>query len=94
MKTIYLILLFPVLVIGCIYSMIRYLTTCFFNTDKAWQIAFQVDELANVGANGKKNTTISARSARARNANKTWGCVMCKFLNYFQKNHCDIALES
>jgi hypothetical protein len=92
MKRLALLLLLPLLILGCAWSMWRYLWSVVTNPAKAWNIAYLVDELANVGANGKPNTTISARSARARNAGRRWGCVLCKVLNWFQANHCDIAL--
>jgi hypothetical protein len=91
-KRLALIALFFVLVPGCVYALLRFLTCIVFNTDKAWNIALMIDQTANVGANGQVDTTISARAARARNAGKGWGCVLCRVLNVFQKNHCDIAL--
>lgn len=93
MNRLALLLIFPLLVFGCVFSMLRYLTCIAMNTDKAWRIAFQLDEMANVGANGKQNTTISARAARARNAGKKWGCILCKVLDKAQKDHCDLSLE-
>ena len=51
-----------------------------------------LDEFLNTLTLGSPEETISSRSAKARNAGKKWGCIMCKFLNLFQKNHCDKAL--
>lgn len=93
MKHLALVALMPLLLFGCIYSMAVYLWFAFADTDKAWTIAYQIDELGNVSANGEENTTISARAARARNAGRPWGCVLCKLLNWFQKDHCDKALQ-
>lgn len=80
--------------IGCVFSILRFITCVFMNPSKAWNIAYEVDVMSNVGANGERNTTISARAARARDAGRKWGCVLCKILNRFQKNHCDIALKA
>jgi hypothetical protein len=93
MKRLALLLLLPFLILGCFWSMWRYLWSIGTNPAKAWQIAYMLDEMANVGANGKPNTTISARAARAHNAGKEWGCLLCRMLNWFQANHCDIALK-
>lgn len=93
MNRLYLILLTPLLFVGGLWSALRYLTCIVMNPAKAWNIAFQLDEMANVGANGEKNTTISARAARARNAGKTWGCVLCKVLDAVQAHHCDNSLK-
>jgi hypothetical protein len=51
-----------------------------------------LDEFGNTLTLGSPDETISSRSAKARNKGKVWGCVMCKFLNIFQKDHCDKAL--
>lgn len=53
-----------------------------------------LDETGNVLTGGSPNETISERAAKARNAGRTWGCVLCRFLNVFQKGHCDNALKS
>ena len=42
---------------------------------------------------GDPEETISSRAAKAKNAGKAWGCVLCKFLDLFQKGHCDQSLE-
>ena len=52
-----------------------------------------IDEGGNAITLGDPAETISSRSAKARNEGKAWGCVMCKFLDLFQKGHCDKALE-
>jgi len=43
---------------------------------------------------GASNETISERAAKARNAGRTWGCVLCRFLNWINPGHCDNALTS
>jgi hypothetical protein len=40
MKTLALLALIPVLLFGLLFIMLRYLTCCFVNHDKAWNIAF------------------------------------------------------
>lgn len=42
---------------------------------------------------GSPDETISSRAAKARNKDKAWGCVLCKFLDYLQKDHCKNSLE-
>jgi len=94
MKRAALLILFPLLAIGCFWALWRYLWSAFFNTGKAWNVAKMIDETANVGANGSVNVTISARAARARNAGRRWGCCLCRVLDWVQKGHCDDALKS
>jgi hypothetical protein len=50
-----------------------------------------LDETANALTGGSPNETISERAAKARNAGKRWGCVLCGLL---PKGHCDNALTS
>lgn len=88
-----LLALFPLLLLGLVViTPWRYLWSVFSNPDKAWNIALMIDETGNVDANGKVNTTISARAARAQIAGKTWGCVLCKVLDWIQPNHCKDSL--
>ena len=47
------------------------------------------DQSANTLFGGYPDETISLRSARERDINgKKWACVLCKFLDLFQKDHC------
>ncbi|WP_248767761.1 hypothetical protein [Pseudomonas sp. MWU12-2345] len=52
-----------------------------------------LDEGGNTLLLGDPGETISSRSAKAQMAGKRWGCVMCRFLNRLQKDHCKKALE-
>jgi len=52
-----------------------------------------IDEGGNTLLLGDPGETISSRSAKAQAAGKRWGCVMCKFLDLFQKGHCQKAME-
>lgn len=83
---------FPLLVLGLLLTFGQYLTFVVTNPNKAFAIARAIDITVNTGFNGKPGTTISARTARARNRGEAWGCVLCKLYALFQPNHCDIAL--
>ena len=52
-----------------------------------------LDELGNTLTLGSPDETISSRAAKARNAGKKWGCVLCKVLDWLQKDHCTNSLE-
>jgi hypothetical protein len=58
-----------------------------------FNLAVALDEFGNAITGGDPGETISSRSAKARNDGRVWGCILCKFLNWFQKNHCDLALD-
>jgi hypothetical protein len=53
-----------------------------------------LDQAGNTLAGGSPNETISERAAKARNAGRTWGCVLCRVLNWINPGHCDNALTS
>jgi hypothetical protein len=52
-----------------------------------------LDELTNAILLGDPRETISSRADKAMNEGKRWGCVLCKLLNYLQKDHCQKSLE-
>ena len=52
------------------------------------RVALGLDLFASTISGGEPGDTISLRAAVARNENKRWGCVLCKFLNIFQADHC------
>jgi hypothetical protein len=57
-------------------------------------LAILLDEAANTLVGGSPNETISERAAKARNAGRRWGCVLCRALNWINPGHCDNALAS
>ncbi|KGC50985.1 hypothetical protein X986_3971 [Burkholderia pseudomallei] len=56
--------------------------------------AVLLDEAVNTIFGGSPNETISERAAKARNAGRRWGCMLCRFLDTISKGHCDDALTS
>lgn len=57
-----------------------------------WNLLIVLDELINVIFNGRVET-ISHRANRARLSGKTWGCLLCKWLDKIQPNHCENTAE-
>jgi hypothetical protein len=58
------------------------------NPDRAWSIAKAYDRLGNVVANGDGKETISSRANRARQERRRWGCILCRWLDAIDKDHC------
>lgn len=56
-------------------------------------IAVAIDQFANTILGGNPRETISQRAAKARNAGKRWGCLLCRILDRIQPNHCTNSLE-
>lgn len=59
-----------------------------------WSLLVSLDQLGNTLLGGASDETFSSRSARAYRDNKRWGRVMCRFLGWFEKDHCEKALRS
>lgn len=57
------------------------------------RILISIDQLANTILGGNEDETISSRAAKAKLQGKRWGCVLCKLLDKFDKNHCDKSIE-
>lgn len=61
--------------------------------NRAWRLTLSYDQVANAAFGGSEDETISSRAGKARDANKKWGCILCKVLDFIEKNHCDLAKE-
>ncbi|WP_263082147.1 hypothetical protein [Endozoicomonas sp. Mp262] len=58
-----------------------------------WNILIAIDQLANTLLAGDPDETISSRAAKANRKGKRWGCVLCRFLHWFDRNHCEKSIE-
>lgn len=58
-----------------------------------WNILISLDQLLNVLMKGDPDETISSRAAKAKIKNKKWGCILCKILDWFDKDHCEKNIE-
>lgn len=80
------LLLVPVFILVTLIAIVRYAYAVFTNRDKALQIAISWDRLANVAMNGDSRETISSRAGKA--TDKKWACILCKLLDYIDRDHC------
>lgn len=94
MTRLWLLLLYPLLLLGLLLTAIRYLTCVIGNPGKAWHIALMIDQTCNVDANGRVDQSISHRAAIAMQAHRRWGCLLCWILDKIQKNHCLDSMKS
>lgn len=88
MNRLALVLLYPLLLLALAFTALRYAWAVATSPAKATAIAYMIDETANVGLNGKVDTTISGRVARARARGRRWGCVLCWMLDRLEPGHC------
>lgn len=58
-----------------------------------WNILISLDQLGNALLAGSPDETISSRAGKAMREGKAWGCVLCRFLNLFENEHCAKSIE-
>ena len=58
-----------------------------------WNILISLDQFGNAVTGGDPDETISSRAGKAMRDGKVWGCVLCKFLNLFENDHCAKSIE-
>lgn len=62
-------------------------------SQKVIRILVAFDQLVNAVLNGYPDETISSRAAKAARRGSKWGCILCKFLDWFDKDHCEKTIE-
>lgn len=58
-----------------------------------WGVLIGIDQLGNALLKGHPDETISSRAAKAKIKGKKWGCVLCRFLDVLDKDHCEKSIE-
>lgn len=61
--------------------------------DWALNVLISIDQLGNALLRGDPDETISSRAAKAEVRGKRWGCLLCKFLDKLDPDHCKKSLE-
>ena len=89
-----LVALAPVLAVGAVLSVLRYVVAIPFSPSRAWRVALAVDDLGNVAGNGHLGQSISSRAAYAAQDGKRWGKIVCGGLNALDPGHCARALTA
>ena len=60
--------------------------------ERPHDIALAFDRLFNATTWGSGKETLSSRAGRLEQQGEKWACVLCKFLNLLQKNHCQNSI--
>ncbi len=87
-----LLLLLPLLALGCALALARYTWACLTAPSRAWSIALAIDDLGNVASNGVLGQTISSRAAHDRP--QRWACLLCWLLDKLDPGHCERAMKA
>lgn len=64
-----------------------------FGKSRAWTIALGYDHLGNAVTGGDPDETISSRAYKAMKQGRRWGCVLCRLLDYIEKDHCKKSVK-
>ena len=57
-----------------------------------WNILIAIDQLANTILGGDPDETISSRAGKLQHKRR-WACILCKFLNWIDTDHCKESIE-
>lgn len=86
-----LLALLPLCILASVFALCRLIYCILANPARAWVLTVAHDQLANAAANGDPDETISSRADRAQREGRPWGCILCRALDLFQKNHCALS---
>lgn len=57
------------------------------------RLLVSVDQFFNSVLAGSPDETISSRAAKAARKGKYWGCILCRFLDLIDRDHCERVIE-
>lgn len=91
------LLLFIFLLVGLLGILLAtaWMITCilfFPYSQRAWHILIAMDQLANATTGGSEDETISSRAGRLKREGRGWACILCRFLNWLEKDHCEKSI--
>lgn len=58
-----------------------------------WRVLRALDRLGNALTGGSDYHTITERAAVAERRGSLFPCLLCRFLDLFEKDHCDRSLR-
>lgn len=63
--------------------------------NRFWRTLLALDQLLNVVVfNGDEDETVSSNAGKAALQGRRWGCVLCRILDVFDRDHCTKAIEA
>ena len=58
---------------------------------RTWRILLAYDRLGNAATGGSDRETISSRAWRGANEGRRGWCLLCRVLDWLQKDHCRLS---
>lgn len=72
-----------------IFASVRMIFFIIGGSERGERVLLAYDRLGNVAAGGEDNETISSRANRERQAGSRGWCLLCRILDWFDKDHCE-----
>lgn len=89
-----LLLVIWLLILICLpLAMLRMLYCIATNQDKAFMQAKGFDRVGSAMTNGSDDEYISTRAYEAMIKQKRWGCILCRLLDYLERDHCKKSFD-
>lgn len=82
------IMLALVCIAGGTLSGVLMLWDALTGSPRAWRLFRAFDRVGNAATGGADTETISSRADRARSEGRRWGCILCRLLDWIERDHC------
>lgn len=82
------ILLALACIVGGTLSGVLMLYDALVGSPRAMRLFRAFDRVGNAATGGADSETISSRANRARSEKRRWGCILCRLLDYIERDHC------
>lgn len=83
-----IVVVWPLCIAGALIGIAWLPLAAFVGSARAWELAIAFDQVANAATGGVAFQTISRRAAAWRHERR-WACILCRLLDFVDKNHCD-----
>ncbi len=74
--------------LGALVSWLWMLCAIPFATQRAWRLALGFDRVSSAATGGLDTETISSRAGRGEREGIWYWCLLCRMLDWIQKDHC------
>ena len=88
MKRLTLLLIWLLCLVASAFAALHMLYAIATNPARAWILAVAHDQLANAATNGNEDETISSRANRGTQEGRKGWCLLCRLLDWIEKDHC------
>lgn len=58
-----------------------------------WNLLLLLDQALNTLTGGDPRERVSSRAGKAMRKGRRWACILCGFLNWFERDHCIKSIQ-